>query len=262
MRSRIIAIRVQTSTTSLMLCFVLMKSCDVFLSSIDDDKSGGITHKEFAGMIEELLLERRKGLNAVAAINSTTESFAVEGERKDIKEGRSECQQSVRPERRRSSVSAEESAIVAQGGPQMSDRTVEAGQGSLEVAAKSATSFQGNEVHSAKSLNGTVEIKETSPGPGTDLESEAAALENSSTWQQRLGLTSAALSRMFPPERSLCCLTSRSRIRQACADALAFPASWPESRRFFDNIILVCIIMSSVALAFENPRIGSNRSQL
>jgi hypothetical protein len=231
------------------------------MGSIDDDKSGGITHKEFAGMIEELLLERRKGPNTVPAISLSSESFVLEGERKDMEEGRSGRRRSVRPARRPSSVPARESANMAEGEPQVSGRTVEAGQDALERATKpeSATTFRGNEGHGSKSVNGTVEIKETSPGPEIDLEPEAAAVENVSTWQQRLGLTSANLNRIFPPERSLFCLTPESRIRQVCTDALAFPASWPESKRFFDNLILICIIMSSVTLAFENPRIGSNR---
>ncbi len=175
---------------------------------------------------------------------------------------------SVQPlaERRRSSISRDESTNGAEGEPhgQLSNRTVLAGKNrSLENLAKSSTTFQGSTVQEEdkasddKNGNGRVDINETSSVPDIDLEAEAAAL---SSWQNRLRSISASLHQMFPPERSLCCLTAESRIRQACAAALAFPESWPESRRFFDNIILVCIITSSVALAFENPRIGSTRS--
>ena len=56
--------------------------------------------------------------------------------------------------------------------------------------------------------------------------------------------------------RSLFCLGLGNPLRRACIAILDFPPASSPSRKVFDNVILICILISSVALAFENPRIG------
>jgi len=66
--------------------------------------------------------------------------------------------------------------------------------------------------------------------------------------------------RAGPAKRSLYCLDLQNPFRRACIYVLDYPPGAPETRKFFDNFILVCIIISSVALAFESPRVGSRSS--
>jgi Ca2+-binding EF-hand superfamily protein len=61
--------------------------------------------------------------------------------------------------------------------------------------------------------------------------------------------------------RSLFCLGLENPFRRACIAILDFPPAASSSRKVFDNIILICILISSVALAFENPRIGINNQE-
>ncbi len=211
-------------------------------------------------MIEELLLEqgqRKKDPSVINELGSMSESYSAEVGQKGMEAGKSGHQQSIQPGRRRSSVAAKESASFAQGDPHASDRTVEAGQGSLKLEVNfMATTAHGVEPNGGKSEK-CAETNDTAlSDPDVDLAEETAAPDSLSPWQRRLTI----LRQMFPPDRSLCCLAPDSKMRRACGAVLAFPAAWSESRRFFDNIILVCIILSSVALAFENPRIGSTRS--
>jgi len=63
-----------------------------------------------------------------------------------------------------------------------------------------------------------------------------------------------------PAKRSLFCLGLDNPLRRACIYVLDYPPGVPESRKFFDNFILVCILVSSAALAFESPRVGSRSS--
>ena len=62
-------------------------------------------------------------------------------------------------------------------------------------------------------------------------------------------------------ERSLFLLSKDNRLRWICIKILEYPPNAPDSGKYFDNFILICIVMSSCALAFENPRIGTNSQE-
>ena len=118
--------------------------------------------------------------------------------------------------------------------------------------------MEGNAVYdnNVRALNQTAAAEHN---PETELEVAAGTSSARDPWGRWATSIAVSYQQLFPPERSLFILGPNSIVRRACASLLAFPSGWSESRRFFDNLILLCILMSSVSLAFENPRIGSVR---
>ncbi len=57
-------------------------------------------------------------------------------------------------------------------------------------------------------------------------------------------------------QRALFCLGQRNPLRRACISFLEYPQAAPPNSKAFDNLIFVCIVVSSATLAFENPRIS------
>jgi Ca2+-binding EF-hand superfamily protein len=62
-------------------------------------------------------------------------------------------------------------------------------------------------------------------------------------------------------KRSLFIFSLTNPFRRNCIRILEYPPNVPDSGKYFDNFILLCIVLSSCSLAFEHPRIGTGSSE-